>query len=470
MLGDRQQLEVREAELLGVAREPRRDLAVAQRPVPLLGHARPRAEMHLVDRERLAPRVAACAPGEPARVAPGEARLEHARSRGGRDLHRGGEWIGLEQEVTIGRQDLELVERAGRDARDEQLEDAGAARPAHRKATPVPIAEVADHGDALRARRPDGKANARDTLLLAGARAEHLPQAAVGAFAEQMQVELAQRRRESIGIVALEMRRRRRSGSAVDRRGGPPGPGPRTSPGGRSPRAPGAAVLEQHLGCDRIGLEHAQHAARDASDHARVSAEHALRLAQTALDETRRGFRVADHSRGRPRRSHVSEGSSAAPEGEQRERARGHQHAAVRAQLGAGGREQLLEAARFRHRREPKVAVHAGGVEQQQQRVARDRAPELVFARRGPRPRSACRAGGISGSRQSSAPSSPPSGRSQVRSFARPPATGRPVKKLRRRSTGCARRSAKTRRVKASSSRPAASGSQSTQVSGLSWQ
>ena len=146
------------------------------------------------------------APREPARVAPVEARLEHARRRAGRELHGGGERIGLEQEVTIGREDLELVERAGRDARDEQLEDAGAARPAHRQATPVPGAEVADHGDALRARRPHREVHARDALLLARACAEHLPQAAMRALGEQVQVELAERRGEPIGILALEDR------------------------------------------------------------------------------------------------------------------------------------------------------------------------------------------------------------------------------------------------------------------------
>ena len=52
MLHHRQQLDVREAQVLHVRHEPVGQLAVGQEPVALLRHARPRAEVHLVDRHR----------------------------------------------------------------------------------------------------------------------------------------------------------------------------------------------------------------------------------------------------------------------------------------------------------------------------------------------------------------------------------------------------------------------------------
>ena len=52
MLHHRQQLDVREAGLLDVGHQPVRHLAIREEAIALLGHARPRAEMHLVDRHR----------------------------------------------------------------------------------------------------------------------------------------------------------------------------------------------------------------------------------------------------------------------------------------------------------------------------------------------------------------------------------------------------------------------------------
>ena len=60
MLHHRQQLDVREAHLLHVRHEAVRQLAVGQEAVAFFRHARPRSEMHFVDRHR---------PIEPARCA-----------------------------------------------------------------------------------------------------------------------------------------------------------------------------------------------------------------------------------------------------------------------------------------------------------------------------------------------------------------------------------------------------------------
>ena len=100
-----------------------------------------------------------------------------------------------------GREDLVLVVRARADAGQEQLPDAGRAERAHRVDAPVPVVEVADDGDRARARRPDGERGARDAVDLAHVRAEALPQLLVAALAEQVQVELADRRQEAVRVV-----------------------------------------------------------------------------------------------------------------------------------------------------------------------------------------------------------------------------------------------------------------------------
>ena len=196
----------------------------AERAVALLGHARPRAEVHLVDRPS----------GSRVEVARRARAFIHASSPqayvldattreavpGGRSIARR-ERIGLRRGASPSRrQDLELVERARRDAR---------ARTARRRPTPpswrigkqpaVPAAEVADDAD-TRCAFGAQTANATPSTpsIVARVRAEHLPQAAVRALAEQVQVDVAERRQEAIRIVALPGRRRRRSGSAAGSR------------------------------------------------------------------------------------------------------------------------------------------------------------------------------------------------------------------------------------------------------------
>ncbi len=70
MLHHRQQLDVGEAERAAVVGELRRELAVGEHAVALLRHAPPRAQVHLVDRQRLPGRLAIGAGGEPVAVRP----------------------------------------------------------------------------------------------------------------------------------------------------------------------------------------------------------------------------------------------------------------------------------------------------------------------------------------------------------------------------------------------------------------
>src|SRR4029434_8053737 len=67
-----EELSVRKAHLTDVVRKLVRQLAVVEEPVTLVRHAAPGAEMHFVDRQRLAERGGAAARVEPCLVAPSE--------------------------------------------------------------------------------------------------------------------------------------------------------------------------------------------------------------------------------------------------------------------------------------------------------------------------------------------------------------------------------------------------------------
>ena len=76
---------------------------------------------------------------------------------------------------------------------------------AHRVAAAVPAVEVAGHPHAAGVRRPDRERRAGDhaarCVVAAHVRAEHLPQLLVPALADQVQVELAERRQEAVRVV-----------------------------------------------------------------------------------------------------------------------------------------------------------------------------------------------------------------------------------------------------------------------------
>ena len=77
------------------------------------------------------------------------------------------------------------------------------AQRAHRHQAAVPAVEVADDPDAARVRRPDREAHAGDALVRARMRAEHVVQPLVRPLADEVQVDLAERRAEPIRVVEL---------------------------------------------------------------------------------------------------------------------------------------------------------------------------------------------------------------------------------------------------------------------------
>src|SRR5665213_2445198 len=146
--------------------------------------ATPRPRMHLVDRERRVRRLPFGPLRAPFIVRPAERRrvVDHRRG-GGRRLRPPGDGVGLHrQRSAIGAEELVFVERAGGEAGDEKLPDAGAMTQPHRVPAPVPGIEVADYRNAPRVRRPDGKTHTRHAVHHHRMRAEAAREIAVLAF------------------------------------------------------------------------------------------------------------------------------------------------------------------------------------------------------------------------------------------------------------------------------------------------
>ena len=153
VLHDRQQLDVREPELADVRAELLGCLRVGEALAP-------RAEMHLVDRDRLAERLRRAAGLEPVRVPPLVPALEDERGRQRRRLGRLGDGVGLEVDRAVLVPKLELVVRPLLDPRHEELPDPGRSERAHRVEQAVPAVEVGDDAYRASVRRPDGERRA----------------------------------------------------------------------------------------------------------------------------------------------------------------------------------------------------------------------------------------------------------------------------------------------------------------------
>src|SRR5208337_1726595 len=172
-----------------------------------VGQARPpRADVHFVDAHRLAHRLALGPCHHPVAVVPGVLRGVYHRRGGGRPLGGVGHRVGLLPPYPVRAADRVLVPGALGHARYEELPHAGAAERAHRVRAAVPVVEVTGDADTVGVRCPDGEGRAGRLADLADVRAEHAPQFLVPALADQVQVELTQRRQVAVRIVAHLLR------------------------------------------------------------------------------------------------------------------------------------------------------------------------------------------------------------------------------------------------------------------------
>ena len=201
MLGDRQQLEMGEAEVGGVGDELVGEFVVSEEAI--VGAAPPRTEMDLEDRHRLASRFALPPAFEIVGVAPLEMRGV-GDDRGGRGPHFGrvAERIGLErQQDAVRAENLVFVDRAGAEAGNEHFPQAAVDALAHLRPPSIPAVEVADHRDAGRVGGPDGESDAVDAFVATELRAQAHIKLAVRALDQQVLVQGPEHRAEGVGVV-----------------------------------------------------------------------------------------------------------------------------------------------------------------------------------------------------------------------------------------------------------------------------
>ena len=150
--------------------------------------------MHLVNAERPIQRRHAAATCEPVAVGPFVTALVNDRCITRRWFMIVGKRIALErQQIAVAVEQLVLVLVARSDAGNEELPDPVARMQTHHVAPPVPVVEAADDADARGIRRPDGKPCPPHAVEGSHLGTELLVDVLVGALAEQVEVQVAQR-------------------------------------------------------------------------------------------------------------------------------------------------------------------------------------------------------------------------------------------------------------------------------------
>jgi hypothetical protein len=294
VLHHRQQLDVREAHVGRVVRELVGQLPVAERAV-VVHVPPPRGEMHLVDRDRSGEGVGLRARAHPRVVAPLVLRAVDDRGVLRRDLGRERQRIGLELQLARLRADLVLVVVAVGEAGDEQLPDPRRPEGAHRVEPSVPEVEVADDADRSRRRSPDRERGADDAVDLAHVRAQTLVDPLVPTLGCEVQVELAERRREGVRVLDDEGRALRVADlePVAERQLGAVELAFEQARGVRSLELDGLGAFDAYLDAFRLGPEGANHDAAVL----RVGAEQAVRVGEATLDELVDGAHASSSSR-----------------------------------------------------------------------------------------------------------------------------------------------------------------------------
>ena len=187
--------------VLDIGDEPLAKLAVGQVAIAL---ARPRTEMHFVNRHRpLEPRSGIGAAIHPAGVLPLVRRAADDRRRERRHFELEAKRIGLDQDLAAAHAQLELVAVSEASDGNENLPHAADAEPAHRVHAPVPVVEVADDADAGGVGGPDGEVDAFGRAERRRMRAELVVDPGMVAFAEQIEIVVGDDASEAVRIVDL---------------------------------------------------------------------------------------------------------------------------------------------------------------------------------------------------------------------------------------------------------------------------
>ena len=105
--------------------------------------------------------------------------------------------------LAVGADNIKFVMIAGLGVRNEQLPIADPAH-AHWMAPCVPEIEIADHADPPRIGREHDEPHAGNAIQRHRMRAKLVVDSLMGAFAQKIEIEVAQNRRKAVGVVELD--------------------------------------------------------------------------------------------------------------------------------------------------------------------------------------------------------------------------------------------------------------------------
>ena len=195
MLHDRKELDRGESVFEDISGQLLRHFTVGKRAVPLVRNAAPGSRMHFVYGKRRGNGGAPPPPAHPFVIAPFEAMFVDDARRPRRNLATEGEGVRLVPHGTVFRNDPVFVERAGSDAFNGALPDSALIPPEReRRRARVPPVEVADNGNGIRIRRPNGESHSGKGIPPKDVRSELVVQGKVVAGLEEEYVVLGKRR------------------------------------------------------------------------------------------------------------------------------------------------------------------------------------------------------------------------------------------------------------------------------------
>ena len=202
--GQRHEFHVGEPHLFHVFDQLTGEFAVGQGPVAILRHASPGAHVNFIHEDRFAQPVRPGSPLDPRLVAPFIfGNVPDDRGVIGRAFEVSPVRIGLQAHGTAARDNFVLVQQSFLKTRNENLPNTGIAQQPHRKVTSIPSVELAHHRHAEGVGRPDCKRDSINPVDLPRVGAEFLVNAMFGPFVEQVEILIAQRWKETVGVVEL---------------------------------------------------------------------------------------------------------------------------------------------------------------------------------------------------------------------------------------------------------------------------
>src|SRR5579871_2688868 len=176
MLADGQELDMRIAHLFDIGWQFLRQFFIRKKAPAFFCAAAPGTQVHFINRQRSVKRLAFFAAVQPVGILP-LILVQIEDNRGSCRAHFGIEavWVGALGVIALEVRDNGiLITFTHAKVRDKEFPNAAIVAALHGMPSPIPLIEIADDADALRARCPDDKMHPLDAIYLAWVRAHLL--------------------------------------------------------------------------------------------------------------------------------------------------------------------------------------------------------------------------------------------------------------------------------------------------------